>query len=129
MEAPAATSTGVIAPHRLSTVVGAIYDSAIDPERWREALRELCVDLRCMLSAIYLFDAQNSCVRHVKASEDAHERVIHDKDYLETAVATLRLLPMATQAIDEPFASLQVVPDYSAFVDTRYFREICIPGG
>ena len=119
----------LVAPHRLSTVVGAIYDCAIDPERWRDALRELCVDLRCMLSAIYLYDAPNSCVRYVKTSDDASERVIHDKDYMDTAMANLRLLPMATQPIDEPFASSRFVSDYSAFTDSRYFREIVVPGG
>jgi DNA-binding CsgD family transcriptional regulator/PAS domain-containing protein len=129
MGAQAGNSTALIAPHRLSTVVGAIYDSAIDPQRWREALRELCVDLRCLLSAIYLYDAQNSCVRHVKASDDASERVVHDKDYMDTATASLRLLPMATQPIDEPFASSRIVSDYSAFTDSRYFREIVIPRG
>ena len=52
-----ANGTQLIAPHPRSTVVGAIYDSAIAPERRRDALRELGVDLRGMLSAIYLVDA------------------------------------------------------------------------
>src|SRR5947209_4857078 len=125
----AANEAPLVIPHRLSTVVGTIYDCAIDPERWREALRELCVDLRCMLSAIYLFDAQNSSVRHVTCSDLEAERIVRDKDYVDTAMANLRLLPIATQPVDEPFASSQIVTDYSAFMGSRYFREVSIPQG
>src|SRR5689334_16275861 len=119
----------LIAPHRLSTVVGAIYDSAIDPDSWREALGELCVDLRCMLSAIYLFDAQQSSVQYVRASDDGAEQVVRDKDYLETMVGCLRLMPVGTWAIDEPVASSSVVADFSVFMGSRYFQEVCIPNG
>ena len=119
----------LIDPHRLSTVVGAIYDSAIDPVRWREALIELCVELRCMLGAIYLFDAQRSCVQYVRASDDGSEQVVRDKDYLETMVGCLRLMPIAGWPIDEPIASSRVKADFSAFMGSRYFQEVCIPHG
>jgi DNA-binding CsgD family transcriptional regulator/PAS domain-containing protein len=119
----------LIAPHRLSAVVGAIYDCAIDSERWQKALREICVDLRCMHSAIYLFDAQDSSVRHIRASDDSVERVVDDKDYLDAVVSSVRLLPTATQPIDEPLASSRLVADYGEFLSTRYFQEVAIPEG
>jgi DNA-binding CsgD family transcriptional regulator len=125
----AGNGTRLIAPHRLSTVVGAIYDCAIDPERWQEALREICIDLRCLHSAIYLFDAQHSCVRHVRASDDAIERVVHNKEHTEALVGSIRVLPIDTQPIDEPMASSQLVADYGEFLSTRYFQEVAIPQG
>src|SRR5690242_14637563 len=117
----AGNGSPLIAPHRLSTVVGAIYDCAIDPEHWREALRQIGVDLRCMLSAIYLFDAENSCIRHVKASDPAAELTVRDKAYADDIVAFLRLMPMATQPIDEPLLSTQFA-DHGELFESRYFR-------
>jgi DNA-binding CsgD family transcriptional regulator/PAS domain-containing protein len=125
----ATNGTHLIASERLSKVVGAIYDCAIDPERWRETLRELCVDLRCMLSAIYLFDAHDSSVRHVKTSDAESEAMTRDKDYLETMVASLRLLPVTTQPLDEPIVSSKLASDYSEFIDTRFFKEVSVPRG
>lgn len=127
--AHATNGAHLIAPNRFSTVVGAIYDCAIEPERWRETLRELCVDLRCMLSAIYLFDAQDSCVRHVKTSDAESEATTRDKDYMDTMMAALRLLPVSTQPIDEPIVSSRLATDYSEFVGTRYFKEVNVPQG
>jgi hypothetical protein len=125
----AANGSFPVAPHRLSTVVGAIYDCAIDPERWPETLRELCVDLRCTESAIYLFDAQQSCVRHLIASDPALEQIVRHPVYGETIIATLRLVPWATQAIDEPVTSSQFITNPDELIGTRYFQEIVIPKG
>jgi DNA-binding CsgD family transcriptional regulator/PAS domain-containing protein len=120
--------TELIAAHRLSALVGAIYDCAIDPERWQDTLRELCVDLRCMLSAIYLFDAQYSRVRHVKVSDIALEELLKDEEYLDTMMLCTRLLPITSQPIDEPMVSSQIT-DYGAFLSTRFFREVSLPQG
>jgi DNA-binding CsgD family transcriptional regulator len=120
--------TQLIAPERLSTVVGAIYDAAIDPQLWPEALRHLCVDLRCVLSAIYLFDAENSCLRHVKLSDPALEWTVRNKEYADTFVDFLRVMPTATQPIDEPLLSTQL-PSHGSLFDSRYFREISLPQG
>jgi len=124
-----ANGSALITPHRLSTVIGAIYDCAIDPERWRQTLRELNVDLRCMLSAIYLFDAQQSCVRHLIASDLESEKVTRNPDYMETIIATLGRVPWAAQALDEPVTSSQFVTNYDEFIGSRYFQEIVIPKG
>src|SRR5262249_62399156 len=97
-----ANGSPLIAPLRLSTLIGAIYDCAIDPERWRQTQRELCVDLRCAESAIYLFDAQQSCFRHVISSNPMSEQNARNPDYRETFIAVTRLVPWAAQAIDEP---------------------------
>jgi DNA-binding CsgD family transcriptional regulator len=38
-------------------------------------------------------------------------------------------MPVAAWPIDEPVASSQVVADFSAFMGSRYFQEVCIPDG
>lgn len=124
----AGNGTELIAAHRLSALVGAIYDCAIDPERWQNTLRDLCVDLRCMLSAIYLFDARDSRVRHVKLSDIDIEQLVKDKDYMDTMIGCLRLLPITSQPIDEPMVSSQIT-DYGEFLSTRFFREVSAPQG
>jgi hypothetical protein len=111
-------NTQLIAPDRLSTVVGAIYDAAIDPELWPEALRHLCLDLHCMHSAVYLFDAENSCLRHVKLSDPALERIVRNKEYADTFLDFLRVMPIATQPIDEPLLSTQL-PSHGSLFDSR----------
>ena len=50
---------GPMAPQRLSSLIGIIYDCAIDPERWPEALREIALELRCLLSTINLVKTWN----------------------------------------------------------------------
>ena len=48
----------LLPPDRLSDLIGAIYDCAISPARWPDAMREICVDLRCAQGVIFLVDLQ-----------------------------------------------------------------------
>jgi DNA-binding CsgD family transcriptional regulator/PAS domain-containing protein len=82
-----------------------------------------------MLTAIYLFDAEHSCVRHVIASDAVSEEIAWNPAYRETIVATLHRVPWAAQSIDEPVTSSQFVTNYDEFIDSRYFQEIVIPKG
>src|SRR6185503_12971071 len=76
--AHAVNGTRLIAPQRFSIVVGAIYDCAIDPERWPEVLHEICVDLKCMLAAIYLVDLQRSHIRVSKTWNGNDEQTVRE---------------------------------------------------
>ena len=55
-----------ISPHRLSELIGAIYDCAVDPHLWPDAMREICTDLRCAVGAINVIDLQPHRLRFVK---------------------------------------------------------------
>src|SRR5690348_13132724 len=129
----AANATRVIAPHRLSTVVGAIYDCAIDPERWPGAMREICVDLRCMYSNIVLFDLDQSHVRFFRGwNNDDVDLFVQDKAYVEDMMYLLRPFPIATLPIDEPITMSRRFADAAtlkAAYDTKYMREIAGPRG
>ena len=65
----------------------------------------------------------------MRASDDAIERVVHNKEHTEALVGSIRVLPIDTQPIDEPMASSQLVADYGEFLSTRYFQEVAIPQG
>jgi DNA-binding CsgD family transcriptional regulator len=50
----------LLAPERLSDLIGNIYDCAIDPDRWPNTLAELCRSLDCMSGVVLLVDLQHS---------------------------------------------------------------------
>src|SRR6266511_5412617 len=52
-----------IAPERLSTVIGKIYDSAVDPARWPDALEAACGLIGGTVGYIGLFDTRNRTLR------------------------------------------------------------------
>lgn len=41
---------------RHSDLIGAIYDCVLDPDGWPEAMRRICLEINCALSAILLLD-------------------------------------------------------------------------
>src|SRR5262249_16399716 len=102
--------------------------ATVSTQTAQAALRQICVGLRCMLSAIYMFDAENSRIRHVKVSDPAAELVLRNKEYADAIVDFLRLMPVTTQPIDEPLLSTQL-PSHGGLFDSRYFREISLPQG
>jgi DNA-binding CsgD family transcriptional regulator/PAS domain-containing protein len=50
----------MLAPDRLSDLIGRIYDCAIEPERWPDTLAEICRAIKCMSGIILLVDLENS---------------------------------------------------------------------
>ena len=133
MAALAGNGTALIAPQRLSTVVGAIYDCAIDPERWPDAMGEICTDLRCMLSNLLLFDLDRSHVRFLKGwNNNDVDVVLQDKAYVEDMMFLMRPFPIATLPIDEPIMMSRRFADaetLKAAYETRYMREVAGPRG
>src|SRR4029079_9797243 len=124
--AHAVNGTRLIAPQRFSIVVGAIYDCAIDPERWPEVLHEICVDLKCMLAAIYLVDLQRSHIRVSKTWNGNDEQTV--REYSDDLMYYLRLWPLDTQPLDEPMAASREM-DFTAIKKTKYAQEVGDPRG
>ena len=56
----------MIPSHRLSELIGSIYDCTIDPNLWPETIGAICAELRCTLGVIQLIDLQRSQLRFVK---------------------------------------------------------------
>ena len=101
----------VISPERLSTLIGRIYDCAIEPDLWPQTMREICNDLRCLFSAILLVDLKHS--RHrVVANWNAEEfarRAIGR--HAEETTAIYRSAPGPMQnSLDEPLVLSRDVP-------------------
>ena len=75
----------LIAAHRLSELIGSIYDCAIDPELWPQTIGKICGELRCALGVIQLVDLERSQVRFVKTwNFDMAPLLQQDPGYAET---------------------------------------------
>jgi DNA-binding CsgD family transcriptional regulator/PAS domain-containing protein len=51
----------MLSHQRLSELIGMIYDCAIEPERWRATLAEICQSVGCVSGIILLVDLDQSC--------------------------------------------------------------------
>jgi DNA-binding CsgD family transcriptional regulator/PAS domain-containing protein len=47
-------------PERVSTLIGMIYDCAVDPDHWQQTLAEICGAMQCMSGAMMLLDLEHS---------------------------------------------------------------------
>ena len=50
----------MLAPQRLSDLIGLIYDCAVEPGRWPDTLAEICRAMNCMSGNILLVDLEHS---------------------------------------------------------------------
>ena len=50
-----------VSPEALSTLIGSIYDCALDPSRWDQTLGEIREALECQNAALRLNDVRNHC--------------------------------------------------------------------
>jgi len=50
----------MLAPERLSDLIGRIYDCAIEPDRWPDTLAEICRAIECASGIILLIDLEHS---------------------------------------------------------------------
>ena len=50
----------ILAPERLSDLIGRIYDCAIEPDRWPDTLAEICRAVDCASGIILLIDLEHS---------------------------------------------------------------------
>jgi DNA-binding CsgD family transcriptional regulator len=118
----------LLPPDRLSDLIGAIYDCAIDPASWPDAMREICVDLRCSLGAVFLVDLQEFRPRFVKTWNFDPSPIVQDQGYADDVMFITMLAPVMTQPLDEPMATSRLV-SYEKSAATRYVREVSGPGG
>ena len=117
-----------ISPERLSDLIGLIYDCAIDPERWPALMREMCVDLSCMRSAIVLADLLQNRPRFVKSWNFDVSEVLTDPGYTDDIMFHLRLAPFASLRLGETGATSRLLSDFPLAL-TRYDREVGLPAG
>jgi DNA-binding CsgD family transcriptional regulator/PAS domain-containing protein len=119
----------LLAPERLSGLIGLIYDCTIEPDRWPETMHEICDDLGCFLGAIYRVDLESWGVSFLRQWNAQLEKVALLEKYGPELAGIYRTLPeVRTQQIDEPLVLSRHVPR-EAWVQTRYYTEWAKPRG
>ena len=119
----------LISQERLSTLIGQIYDCAIEPNLWPKTIREICEDLRCLFGAILLVDLKHS--RHrVVAHWNAEEFSRHSLGrHAEETTVIYRSTPgPMLNSLDEPLVLSRDVPE-AVYRNMPYYTEFVKPMG
>lgn len=98
---------------RFSDLIGAIYDCAIDPERWPMTIEKICQELRCAAGVIQLVDIQHSTNEYVKNWNYDPDKAASVNDLLIQWYGYLREF-LLTHPVDEPFVGTRF--DYSPLI-------------
>jgi DNA-binding CsgD family transcriptional regulator/PAS domain-containing protein len=119
----------VISQEKLSTLIGRIYDCAIEPDRWPQTMQEICNDLLCLNGAILLVDLNHS--RHrVVTNWNAEEYARRSIDrHAEEMTAIYRSTPGPKQnSLDEPLVLSRAVPE-AVYRNMPFYTELVKPMG
>ena len=119
----------VLTNAEFSSVVGAIYDCALDPGLWPDAIREMCEATRSFAGIITVSDlatGANHLRQHWNFNEDWLDRmVLHGPE----VAAMLASVPnLHTRELDEPLVALHDV-DSAIVLNSRYYNEWLRPQG
>jgi DNA-binding CsgD family transcriptional regulator/PAS domain-containing protein len=114
-----------IEPERLTSMIGAIYDCAIEPARWPDTLRQVCEALDCVASQLYVINLDTN--EHSFATgwgeDPAMTQLLVDRyqgpssDWQREALAARQ--PDADP--DEPFV-LRRLPNADIVTNSEFFR-------
>lgn len=118
-----------LTPERLSDLIGLLYDCTIEPDRWADTMREICNDLGCFLSAIYLADLATSRVSFLRQWNARAEGLALLEKYAGDVASIYKAAQaVRPQQIDEPFVLARDVPR-DVWTQTRYYTEWAKPRG
>jgi DNA-binding CsgD family transcriptional regulator/PAS domain-containing protein len=108
-----------VTPHNLSTLIGSIYDCALDPQGWQRALTDVAGALGSHTVVLHLNDLRHDEILfHVQAGE----WLVPDERYMADMHALLPRVP----ALDEPFVlSRHVDPEVAR--RSPFVQEWCRP--
>src|SRR5260370_40997778 len=110
-----------------SHTVGAIYDCALDPARWPEAIREICSATGCCAGVLAVADLQTGAARfqqHWNLSQAWLDRMII---YAPEITELLSRMPdFYTRPLDEPIPAIREIPGMRS---SRYYNEWVRPQG
>jgi len=114
---------------RFSEAVGLIYDCALDPARWPEAIREVCEATNCIAGAIAINDLTTGAgLLQQYWNFDQHwldRMVLYGPEVAEMLASVPDL---HTRSIDEPFVALRDI-DPVVLRRSRYYTEWVRPQG
>jgi len=119
----------MIPNERLSDLIGAIYDCAIDPERWPQSMAAICQEIDCLFSAIVLVDLDRSHLKFFKDwNNDPVWRARLPKYYAELASFYRAAPGVLAGPIDEPLVLSRDLPA-ELWLQSRVYREWGKPRG
>ncbi len=111
---------------RASGLIGLIYDAAIDPNLWLDALAETCAFCRCAVGALYSHDmTRREPTFHMLWGLDA----AHTKSYLEEYGPINPLIPAHLAADAGDILAASRMPLWDDFVNSSFFRDWGGPQG
>jgi DNA-binding CsgD family transcriptional regulator/PAS domain-containing protein len=110
----------------LSTVIGDIYDAAIDPMLWQKALASACLFVRGCSAALFWHDSatQRSQALYL-FNEDPHFTNLYFEKYLTMNP----MFPAASFVDTGTIVSIDDVLPYEEFIETRFYKEWVAPQG
>src|SRR5579863_2860582 len=113
----------------LSDIVGAIYDCALDPELWPEAIRHICRATRCLWGSIAIHDLSSRAMHLNQLWNCDPAWIAQTARYGQEISATWEAVPgIMTHPLDEPLALSHHLP--KAFMEnSRYIAEVRRPAG
>src|SRR5215831_15733678 len=129
----------VVTSDRLSHLVETVYGCVIEPDRWPTTMEEICSDLGCFMSAIFLVDLEHSQhfffrerntdprwqARFPRYHKDMTMLYRHHAlpRYNEDMTMLHRRAPSpSTHAIDEPLVLSRHVPEQRDFLIRETMR-------
>jgi DNA-binding CsgD family transcriptional regulator len=118
-----------ISQSQFSDIVGAIYDSAVEPGRWPQTLSQICAAIGSPSSAIFMLDlvSYNFKIPQIWGEAPEYTRVLFGplRDDNLRLFQTLTALHIST---DGPMVISRILPRQE-FLASRMYQEWCRPQG
>lgn len=112
---------------QLSTLIGAIYDTALQPEKWRDALAQIT---RYMNGKASLFGMHNAAVRTANAFYSWGDDPKYTESYFKQyAKLNPTVVPLSLHVKPGEVFSISTVVPYDEFRRTRLYLEWVKPQG
>jgi PAS domain-containing protein len=109
----------------LSTLVGSIYDAALDPALWPSVLEQAAKFANSSAASLYTRDiaAKTANIAHQYGLDPRYVQL-----YKQTYVERVPALDYFIASIEEPLSTVDILP-YADFVQTRFYKEWAMPQG
>jgi DNA-binding CsgD family transcriptional regulator/PAS domain-containing protein len=109
-------------PEHLSTVIGAVYDCALEPQRWPEALGQIVEAADCVAAVLGIHSVNVADSTFQFGFDPAHLAL-----YASKYVALNPLVPAAMLAPVGEVMTLASLCDETELLESRFYKEWCKP--
>jgi hypothetical protein len=109
----------------LSTLIGSIYDAALNPALWVGVLEQAARFANASAASAYTRDISS------KTANIAYQYGLHPQYvqlYMQTYVNRVPALDYFIAGIEDPLSTADILP-YGEFLQTRFYKEWAMPQG